>query len=223
MIPGGLRAFGTLRPPIDPHTLARRIVAEPRFRIAVVRPKPKTWWDVFTQWLGDRWHQLLDAFSHHVHVGPKVSVAIGDVLIALAIGIVVVAGIRLALGMTRDRERSALRSRALPQSAGAQDLYARSLRAAERADYVAAATLLFRAALAALDLQGTVHDDPSRTVNECRAAVRAFAPACVAPFDIIARTFTDALYADAPVSIEQWSTARNAFAQLSAQVPADAA
>jgi hypothetical protein len=223
VISGGLRAFGTLRPPIDPHALARKIVAEPRFQVAVVKPKPKTWWDVFMQWLGDRWHQLLDAFSHNVHVAPKVSIAFGDLLILFAIAVVVVVGIRLALGIARDQSTANVRSRPLPQSAGAETLYAQSVRAAERGDYGSAATLLFRAALAALDLQGAVHDDPSHTVNECRAAVRTSVPQCAAPFDTIARTFSAALYADAPVTAEQWDAARSAFAQLSLQGRADAA
>ena len=220
---GGLRAFGTLRPPIDPQALARKIVAEPRFKIAVLRPKPKTWWDVFTQWLADRWHQLIDAFSHHVHVAPNVSAAFGDVLLAIAIGAVVVVAIRLAFGIARDPNRSIAAARALPQHLDAETLYVQSSRAADRGDYAAAATLLFRAAVATLDLRGVVHDDPSRTVNETRAAVRVRAPQSVSPFDTIARTFTAALYADAPVSREQWHTACDAFAELTMQVRASAA
>jgi Domain of unknown function (DUF4129) len=220
---GGPHAFGALRPPIDPHALARKILAEPRFRIAVVRPKPKTWWDVLTQWLSDRWHQLLDAFSRHVHVGPKASIAFGDLLIALAILAVVVAGVRLALGIARENSSSRTGARFMPQHASAESLYAQSLREAERGDYAAAAIALFNAAVATLDLQGTVHDDPSRTVNEMRAAVRSSAPECVSPFDTIARTFTAAFYAGVPVSNEQWNAARTAFAQLTAQARPDAA
>lgn len=220
---GGLRAFGTLRPPIDPRELARKIVAEPRFRVTVVRPKPKTWWDVLMQWLGDRWHQLIDAFSRHVHVAPRVSVAIGDILIALAVLIVIAFGIRLGLGIAREQREPAARSRALPHNPDAQSLYAESRRAADRGDYTAATSLLFRAALAALDLQGIVHDDPSRTVNECRAAVRECAPQSTAAFDTIARAFTAALYADAPVSAQQWSAARGAFVELASHGRADAA
>jgi hypothetical protein len=114
-------------------------------------------------------------------------------------------------------------SRALAHNADAQTLYLQSTRAADRGDYAEAASLLFRAALAALDLRGVVHDDPSRTVNECRAAVRERAPQSTAPFDTIARTFTAALYADAPVSAQQWNAARSAFAELAAYGSADAA
>jgi hypothetical protein len=220
---GGLRAFGTLRPPVDPHALAQKIVGEPRFRVMVVRPKPKTWWDLLMQWLSDRWHQLLDAFSRHVHVAPNVSVAFGDILIALAVVIVVAVGIRLAIGIAREHQEPSARSRALPQHADAQTLYAHSMRAAEGGDYVAATSLLFRAALSALDLQGIVHDDPSHTVNECRAAVRARSPLSASAFDTIARTFTAALFADAPVSAQQWNGARNAFIELTMHGRADAA
>lgn len=175
------------------------------------------------QWLADRWHQIVDAFSHHVHVGPKVSLAFGDVLLAAAIAVVAIVGIRLILSIAREQNRPAAGSRLLAQRLDADALYAQSTRAAGRGDYRAAATLLFRASVTALDLRGVVHDDPSQTVNETRAAVRAHAPASISTFDVIARTFTAALYADAPVSMEQWGAARNAFLQLTIQVRANAA
>jgi hypothetical protein len=166
---------------------------------------------------------LIDAFSHHVHVAPNVSIAFGDLLIAIAVGVVAVVAIRLALGIARDQNRSAGGARTLPQRTDADALYARSVRAAQEGDFGEAASLLFRAALAALDLRGVLHDDPSRTVNETRAAVRVHAPQCVSSFDTIARAFTAAFYADEPISPEQWDAARKAFAQLTMQVRADAA
>lgn len=222
MSPGGLHAFGTLRPPIDPHALAQTIVADPRFRIAVTRPKPKTWWDSLVQWLSDRWTQLIDAFAHRVHVGERTSATIGDILILAVIAIVVIAGVRLLLGLLREHAPS-LTARPLPAHASAQSLFALGDRAAEAGRYAAAIALVFRAALVELDVQGVVHDDPSRTVNECRGAVRQRAPECAAAFDTIARAFTDALYADAPVSARQWSAARDAYHALIARTQSDAA
>lgn len=212
-----------LRPPLDPHALARSIVGEPRFRIAVIRPKPKTWWDVLLQWLSDRWTQLIDAFSKHVHVGEKASVAIGDLLIFALIALVAIVAIRLFLSSFREPAGVFGSARPLAQTAGADSLYALSERAADRGDYAAAIVLLFRAALAALDVHGVVHDDPSHTVNECRRAVRERSPQSAHAFDTIARAFTDALYADVPVSPQQWMAARNAFADVAPDSHGDAA
>jgi hypothetical protein len=188
VIAGGQRAFGTLRPPIDPHRLAREIIAEPRFRVAVIRPKPKTWWDVFVQWLGDRWHQLLDAFSRHVHVAPNVSVAFGDVLIVLAVLVVIAFGIRLAVGISREQRNGGVHSGALPRNADAQTLYLQSTRAANRGDYTEAASLLFRAALA---LSG------SNCVIARSANARVW-KRCFAPHVLVAASPARALHAKPP-------------------------
>jgi hypothetical protein len=218
-----LQPFGTHRPPADPHALARAILSDPRFRVAVVRPKPKTWWEGLLQWFSDRWSQLIEAFAHRVHVSPNASVAIGDVLLIVLVALVVIVAARLLLGMMRDAGAPATGSHPLPLSDSGEALYARSVCAADRGDYSSAISLLFRATLAALDLRGVIHDDPSRTVNECRRTVRERAPESLPLFEIIARAFTAALYADVPLSQEQWSRARAAFERLAFAERGDAA
>jgi Domain of unknown function (DUF4129) len=126
------------------------------------------------------------------------------------------------LGLLREHAPPA-GARPLPERASSRSLYALSDSAAQAGQYADAVALLFRAALAALDLQGVVHDDPSRTVNECRRAVRDRAPESVAAFDTIARAFTDALYAEETVSAQQWSAARDAYGALLAAGHSDAA
>lgn len=217
-----LEQFGTKAPAHDPQALARAVLAQSRFRMQVAGVRPRTWWDAARDWLGERWHQLIDAFSHHLRIGAKTSVALGDVLLVLAIVLVVAVAMRLLLGMAREGAAATSGAHALPLRADAGALHAAAQRAAEHGSYAAAIALLFRAVLATLDAQGLLRDDPARTVNECRRDVRSRAPRLSAPFDAIARTFTAAVYAEARVAPEQWREAERAYAAL-AQPQSDAA
>lgn len=154
----------------------------------------------------------MHALFGRVHIG-RVNAAAGDALLIALVLLVIVVLVRLLANAVRvgsikevDRVQSA--------APGASALHEMSLSAAARGDYALAIVLLFRAALAALDVQGVVHDDPSRTVNECRRAVRAKAPTLAEHFDAIARPFTAVLYADQPVSEGQWRSALKAFANF---------
>ena len=210
---GGLPPYGSARPALDPAAVARSVLAQPRFRIQVEAPAHRTWWDALHDWLGDRWNDLMQLLSRNVHVGTKTGAAFGDILLVALVALVVIVAVRLLwntvrVGTVRD----------MPARPGAHEdaatLHARSLAAAERGDYAHAILLLFRAALAALDIQGLLYDDPSRTVNECRREVRAKAPALAAPFDAIALPFADALYGDRTITQAQWRAACEACASF---------
>lgn len=141
------------------------------------------------------------------------SAATGDVLLVVLVLVVIFVLVRLLMSAVRVGSANAeYRAQGAPPDASA--LHELSLAAAARGDYALAIVLLFRAALAALDVQGVVHDDPSRTVNECRRAVRAKAPPLAQDFDAIARPFTAVLYADEPVTEGQWRAALQAFAHF---------
>jgi hypothetical protein len=210
-------AFGSQQPPTDPAALARGILEQPRFRIQTQAAPGHTWWDMLRQWLADRWDKLMSAFAHNVHLGPSASVAIGDVLIAVLAGLVVIAGARLLLSMAREHAAStALSASALPEHADAEKLYDAAQRAAAARAYALAVALLFRASLAALDVQGVLRDDPARTVNECRRDVRARAARISFAFEKIARAFTAAVYAEQGAGSEQWLDALRAYDALAA-------
>ncbi|HLI96665.1 MAG TPA: DUF4129 domain-containing protein [Candidatus Baltobacteraceae bacterium] len=212
-----LRQLGAQAPPHDAAALARRILSEPRFRVRVQAPPAHTWWDTLRQWVADRWNQLLDVFARHVHVGKEVSLATGDVLIGAAIIVFIVFAVRLLLGVVRDGAAAqSENAHALPVHADPRELQAAAQRAAHEGAYAAAVALLFRAALSTLDARGVLRDDPARTVNECRADVRAHAFALSAAFDTIARGFTAAVYAEDRVSHAQWNDAEAAYAALTA-------
>lgn len=218
---GGLPVFGAHAPPLDPRAVARAILAEPRFARAHNAPAQETWWDRVLHWLGDEWDRLARALSHSVHIGTGTSVAAGDLIIAASAALVIVVLVRLLSQYVR---QGAARAGAVPVSGkdSARKLYRQSLAAASSGRYAEAVTLLFRAALAALDVRGVVHDDPSFTVNECRREVGRAEPHFAAPFDALARIFSDVLYADAPVGPQTWNEALRAYAQI-VQESSDAA
>lgn len=196
----------------DPHALAQEILGQSRFRMQVNGVRARTWWDALRDWIGERWNQLIDAFSHHVRIGAKASVAIGDVLLVAIIVLVLIVAVRLLLGMVRESGASAQGVRELQPRADARALHAAAQEAAARNDYAHAIALLLRAALATLDARGVLRDDPARTVNECRRDVHANVPHLSAPFDSIARAFTAAVYAEDRVTAEQWTQAERAYA-----------
>lgn len=214
----GLPAIGSHRPPLDPRALARQILSEPRFRMRVQSPARKTWWDTVLAWLHDRWAQLIDAFARHVHVSAKTSVAAGDIILVAVAAVVVIAIVRLLANAVRAAAAPAAVASLDSPAANADALHAQSVRAAERGDYPDAIALLFRAALAVLNVRGVLHDEPSRTVNECRRAVYERAPGSLSSFEALARTFTAAVYAEAPASNAQWDAAYRAYAQLAGGV-----
>jgi hypothetical protein len=220
MSPAPLPAFGSRRPPQDPHHLAKMILAEPRFRVHVapVRTDP---WGRLLAWLQARWHDLTTAFGQHVHVGPQAQVAAGDILLALALLAVVVMAVRLGAQYLRDFTVPAPYRRLLEPRLAARALYQRSLHAAEEGRCAEAIALIFNAALTLLDVRGLVHDDPSRTVNECRGDVLRSAPACAPPFDRIAHAFTAAAFSRTGASVESWSAARSAYEELVSLAPAE--
>jgi hypothetical protein len=171
------------------------------------------WWDALVGWLSRVWHALVGAFAQRLHVGGKTSIVAGDLVLAIVAGLVVLFAVRLLLTYVRAQELSVSET-AVPPNVTAQTLYGQAVQLAEHADYSAAAAMLFRACLAALDLQGIVHDERSRTVNECLAQLRERAPQLTVPFDALARIFTAAIYADTPVTGAQWNAARESYLQL---------
>jgi hypothetical protein len=215
--------LGTQQPPHEPAALARRILSESRFRVLLPAHQARTWWDTLMQWIADRWNQLLDAFSHHLHVGGNWSVATGDVLIAAVIILVIFIIVRLLMSMAKEPDAaSGIRTSALRVHADPAELHAAAMAAAQHGAYAVAVALLFQAALAVLDARGVLRDDPARTVNECRSDVRRRAAQLSAPFDRIARIFTAAVYAEVRMNPDQWTQAQEAYTAFTA-VHGDAA
>lgn len=215
MILAALPAFGAQRPPSDPNALARAIIAHGNFHLHS-RPQTISPWERFLRWLGN-W---LDRIFGHAH-GPSGAIVdlLGWILLAVVLGGVVFVIVRLLMNVGGAGAESRTRSvRALQPRVAAKVWYDRATAAAQAGRYRDAAVLLFRAALAILDLRGFVHDDPSRTVNECAAQLRERAPQHLQSFAAIARFFTAAFYAEKPVGADAWENARTEYDRLFAAV-----
>jgi hypothetical protein len=203
------------RPPLGARDLAREILSERRFRIAVPSTH-RTLWEIVWDWLRGMWSRVWDALFSHVHIGNRTSVIIGDVLAFALIAVVVIVLVRLVLGSLRDARRPDAGHR-LIESPDPGALYELSRQAAAGGDYRMAVALLFAAALRRLERLGLAREDPSRTVNEWRRTLRGTQPAVLPAFDAIARPFVAAFYAETPVARAQWMEAHDAYVGLPAE------
>lgn len=200
------------RPPLGARDLAREILSERRFRVAVPSTH-RTLWQLFWDWARGLWSRIWDALFSHVHIGSRASAIIGDVLAFTLIAIVVVVLVRLALGSIRDARRND-NAHPLAPAPDPGALYELSRQAAARGDYRMAIALLYAAAMRRFERLGFAREDPSRTVNEWRRALRGTQPAVLPAFDAIARPFVAAFYAEVPVERAQWMDAHNAYIGL---------
>lgn len=207
-------------PALDPSSTARAILADPEYANKETGPAPphqKTMWERFQDWLArliqNLFGNIFEATSNSKPLGTLLAIA----LIAAGIALISLVGYRLALMFWARRrpvrERQGEEIAALPDG---DSLYASSRDAARRGQYARAATLLFQASLMLLDRAASVAYDPTRTAGEYRFAVRHARASAAPPFDALARIFTLAAYATAPVSQGHWTQAQSAYLALSA-------
>lgn len=210
MTPGGLPAFGTRTPPLDPHSLAREILLRGGFHLRA-QTEQISWWERFLNWAG----ALISKYFPHI-AGPSPGLLqfFGFALLFVAIGLVVAVLVRLLLSLSPDSAVSANSVRALQSRTAAKVWYERAVAAAQENRLREAIVLLFRAALAILDLRGFVRDEPSRTVEECASELAQRAPAQLVSFRTVARAFTAAAYAERPVAQADWERARAAYEHI---------
>jgi hypothetical protein len=212
MILAALPAFGAQHPPADPKALAREVLAHGGFHLHS-RPQAISPWERFLQWLGTTLDKI---FGHARGPSPGVVDLLGWILLALVLGGVVFVIVRLLMsavgGAAQDRQTGSVR--ALQPRVAAKAWYDRATAAAQAGNFREAAVLLFRAALAILDLRGFVHDDPSRTVDECATELRERAPQHLQAFGAVARFFTAAFYAEKAVDAAAWEVARSAYDRM---------
>jgi hypothetical protein len=94
------------------------------------------------------------------------------------------------------------------------ELYAAARDAARAGRFSAAIALLFQASLMQLDQRGTVRYDPSRTAGEYRRLVMRKASAASSDFEGLARAFTLAAFAQAPLGEPDWVQAEASYRSL---------
>ena len=183
-------------------------------------PEPsKPWWDRLLTWLQDRVADIWRAAFGRARLGRGGAVAIGDLLMAVAALLVVVAAFRLAGEMRFTRDRRARSVESLDAASSAPELDRAACDRAARGDYVAASRLLFGATVASLDLAGIVRGHRSTTVGELRRELRARDRRLAPPFDDVAAAFVTGTYAEQPVDTAQWERARDAYRLIANQPP----
>lgn len=196
--------------------VARQLAAPGRYDLAprVVRSAAPSPWERFWSWIGDQWSRLWNATGARIHLGRTGGGIVGFALLALVLGVVLWALVRMLASVQIERERRRGVSQALAAGRSARALYLQACAAAAEGDYARAARILFVAAVTALDLRGTMRDDASATVGELRGALRLRDGALVSPFEAVAAPFVVAAYAERPVEAHEWERARDAYRDL---------
>lgn len=180
----------------------------------VQKPPPKTWWDRFRDWLGERWAAAFKALFGRVRLSGTASLAIGDVL--LTVSIVMFLGLLGRVVWLYGRRTSGAHGvpRVLDSAQDPAQLSARAGTAADREDYALAVSLLFAAALILLHACGAFAGAPSETVGEMRRSVRSTHRRFSEDFDELASALTLSVYADARIDAERYRRARAAYESI---------
>lgn len=202
----------------DAAAVARSILRQSRvYRFGnVQKAPPRTWWDRLTDWIGARWRAIAAALFEHARLPGGTGVALGDILLGLAVGGFLFLVARVAWQYARPSVHGSA-ALAAAQTPDANVLFERAQRAAQSGRYTESITTIFGAALCELQRTGLLGDDPGQTVGELRRRVRR------KEFDVLASAVTLAVYADAALGSSDWERAREAYLALAGQRGADAA
>jgi hypothetical protein len=173
----------------------------------------KSWWQRFLEWLADTFARLLQGISNAAGGIPLIGQIVAVLTIGLIAGLVLLMGYRLAryVSSLRRVRTSDQTGELIEADEPPEALYARARAAAASGRYAAAVALVFRAGLLQLDVGGVIPYDAARTAGEYRRTVRRECSPAASPFDELARSFTLAAYAEAPVDERDWRTADDAY------------
>ena len=204
-------------PPAQLRARLQRELASGRYRVApapAASPARRPWWLRLWDWLYGRWMQLWRSVFGNARLGRGGAIAIGDVLIAVALAAVLWAALRMLRELAFERRRRAARLEAIAPQADARTLYARACERAQAGDYAAASRLLFAATVAGLAGRGALDDDRSATVGDFRRALRRRDRTLLGAFDAVAAAFVTSAYAELPVEPSSWERARSGYLAL---------
>lgn len=198
----------------DPNLEARAILASSRFRPRPQAPKahPSAIERVL-QWLGDRWHDVLQNLFGHVHVSAGTTSVAGELLLGALFVLLAVVIVRLFLNLSREAPAAAEVTE-LRDAVPARNLYELSIERARAGAFDAALALLYRAALALLAERSILRERSSATAGEVERALRRIDRGAAAAFSPIARQFSAVAYADRHANADAWAQARSAYERL---------
>jgi hypothetical protein len=181
----------------------------------------KSLWQRFLEWLADMFAKLFQGISNAANGVPLLGQILAALTVAAIAALVLLMGYRLARYFVAARRRTRASDDAgelLKAGDRPEALYARARDAASAGRYAAAVALVFRAGLLQLDAGGVIPYDAARTAGEYRRAVRRERAPAAAPFDELARSFTLAAYAEAPVGEHEWRGADAAYLAFAPRV-----
>ena len=212
-------APSTSVPRQDAGAAARAILAQAAYHVAqpqTAAPPQESIWARILDWIWTKIGELFSRLAQATDSVPLFGDIIGVVLIGLAVLGLGFVGYRLADGLL-SRRRAARGFDAgtpLDRTATFDELRDAALRAAAAGAFAPAVALLFQASLRVLDRGFSIPYDPARTPGEYRRAVRRQADAIAGDFDVLARAFTAAAFAQTPVDEPAWRRAMEAFGAI---------
>jgi len=177
-----------------------------------------SWWQLFAQWLGDRWNDFFHRLFPHLRINAHGAAIAGDLVVLACVAIVAIAAVRLLSSLQSLHERRPASIGLTVPARSAHALLVAAMQSAESSAYGHAVRLLFAAAVTLLDLRGIVTEERSATINELRRALHTRNAAAEAPFLELARAYTSAAYAERPVDAALWQHAKSAYDLLSERV-----
>ncbi len=203
--------------PRDVSSVVKKILSDPAFAVPHTAPPAaprQSWLAALLQRLIDLWSKFIGRAAER----GMASAGFGDIIAIVAVAVAVAALLylisRLALLLVERRARrtgDVERGLAIAAPLDPDQTYDEARRAARDGLFGRAVTLLFQAALVTLDRSGRIAYDPARTAGEYRRAVQQAAGRASAPFDDLARAFTEVVYADKTISERDWMSADASF------------
>jgi hypothetical protein len=209
----------------DPDAVVRSVLAQAAYRTektAAQPPQPtllEQIWKAVRTWL--RAHL---GFVRRLFHGARATGNLLGVIALVAVGAALIAiGARLVALLARPKAPVNDEGTGLPalgRARSAAQWRAFAMEAAARAEYNAAVTALFLAALQLLDESGVLHFDAARTPGEYRRLVRSALRGGAPAFDGLAGGFLNVTYGERRAGLEEYDAAQRsyaAFAPLVAQ------
>ncbi|HXM07955.1 MAG TPA: hypothetical protein VN936_10840 [Candidatus Acidoferrum sp.] len=204
-----------VRPPDGLRAIAIRELASHAYRWTAPAPAQRSWWQRITEWIGDRWNDIVQVVFGRVHGGAAPSIA-GDILLALAVLVVIVFALKLLSSMSLDRERES-GAEPLYGNVRSTEWYRRAVESASNGDFAYASRYLMGATVAALRERSAIEPSAGATVGELGRELFVRAPQYVTPFRTVARTFAIGTYAERPLGRADFDGAAGAYRAICEQ------
>jgi hypothetical protein len=204
-----------VRPPSGLRAIAVHELSLPQYRWSTDGPASRPWWQSLTEWIGDRWNDVIQAVFGRVHGGAAPAIA-GDIVLVLAILVVIAFAVRFLLAISLDRKRDSS-IEPLTGNRASAEWYRRAAEGASRGDFTYASRCILGAAVALLRERGAIEPTAGATIGELRRELLISAPQYASSFWTIARIFAIGAYAERPLGRAEFDGAAGAYRTIAGQ------